>query len=517
MKKFTVLGDGDEYGQIAAHIVAVDKEAALKVARAIYQGPNCGWMMFPNHLVDVEDQGSYETPDKFCKRCLEELHNPKPKTMRKVEFLTAISDYLHWYNDNCDQIKLFLTEASVAPPDEPPYFPIMTDTDDDGGTPRMRPWTPPFGGPRKPVLDLSSQTADWEALRNEIIDNGGVRNASMIVRMPGPYDSTVSVLGATSPGIYPERKLTLGRQQEVVDPLCDVPNELKEPEIHVEKEAPQRPRHLWIVQRGGTAVGIQLRKDGEIVTNRYQTITECLQAFSVTYPGQDLMIHGDNDMFVWFKMDKSSVIEPNQVSIHAYGHPALRTEEELVRFVKSLNIYQFFAIALAHPNPQEALVSFIRMIEEKVCDKNRPVPQIPVMIEPSVKTLTADRVGYRALTIEQDPCPYVVTSHYPAGLGTATQVRTAYFNSLYSAMSSLAVNPQERLVVHKATDSNVIVWLQYNDYHKCPSVHYWNSPTDKPRDEVILETYSILQFVRSLEIVRRLAIFNEIIRNRDLK
>lgn len=44
---------------------------------------------------------------------------------------------------------------------------------------------------------------DWEALRASIIAEGGIRNKTMMARLPGPYESTATVMSGTSPGIYP--------------------------------------------------------------------------------------------------------------------------------------------------------------------------------------------------------------------------------------------------------------------------------------------------------------------------
>lgn len=49
-------------------------------------------------------------------------------------------------------------------------------------------------------------TFDWETLRQDIIDNGGIRNSSLINHMPGESSSKAS---GTTNGIYPIRELTM--------------------------------------------------------------------------------------------------------------------------------------------------------------------------------------------------------------------------------------------------------------------------------------------------------------------
>ena len=52
----------------------------------------------------------------------------------------------------------------------------------------------------------SDLTFDWESLRQDIIDNGGIRNSSLINHMPGESSSKAS---GTTNGIYPIRELTM--------------------------------------------------------------------------------------------------------------------------------------------------------------------------------------------------------------------------------------------------------------------------------------------------------------------
>lgn len=52
-------------------------------------------------------------------------------------------------------------------------------------------------------LDFPSDA--WEKLREEVQKHAGVRNKTMIARLPGPYESMSTIMSGTSAGIYPVR------------------------------------------------------------------------------------------------------------------------------------------------------------------------------------------------------------------------------------------------------------------------------------------------------------------------
>lgn len=52
---------------------------------------------------------------------------------------------------------------------------------------------------------------DWDQLRETIRKSGGIRNVSMMARMPQEHEVISQVMSGTSPGIYPVRELSLKR------------------------------------------------------------------------------------------------------------------------------------------------------------------------------------------------------------------------------------------------------------------------------------------------------------------
>ena len=55
------------------------------------------------------------------------------------------------------------------------------------------------------IVDVANQY-DWEALRQEIIANGGLRNSALVAHMPTETSANSS---GTTNGLYPIRELTM--------------------------------------------------------------------------------------------------------------------------------------------------------------------------------------------------------------------------------------------------------------------------------------------------------------------
>lgn len=506
MKKFTIVGNSDrEDRHLHLYVVAMDSLTVNAVAELVFPASSSDFRIFSGFIEDVVMVNT-ETPEEFYTRCTAWKGSiPQNEPGRSRVF--AVQAYTTWYEASRDQITQFLTGGPSIAPGRPQLFPDFTvgyAEESDGGTPRMRPWIPPFGGPRrgefldvipehpigtrKPLLEIPELPEDQRYPDCQIGVNG-------VIRVEQETDGTVH-LG------------TVNRQELI--------RSLQEPTIHIDSEPPTYLQHYWMVGRGGTAVGIQIRRDGEIVTNRFQTIFECLQAFAVEYPDQTLMIFGDNDMFAWFNIDARDgkpLESINQVSIGAYGCPGVRPDAEIVRFVKSTNIYQLFAVAQTTTKEYKDQLELLNASEIAVLDRDAPVPSIAVMIE-KIEAIDKLRPGYKSLTLDDaGKCPYVVSNHYPSQNQSTMGTRTphGWFNTLLGCLSSVFVSRREYLVVHNDTVSGCVVWLQYNEYHQVPSVHYYSNSV---RDD---QVYDVLRFCRGLEIIRRLAILTEMIRKKDLK
>ncbi len=53
------------------------------------------------------------------------------------------------------------------------------------------------------IVNPSTALVSWEKLREEVKKHGGIRNKTMMARLPGPYECTAAVMSSASAGIYP--------------------------------------------------------------------------------------------------------------------------------------------------------------------------------------------------------------------------------------------------------------------------------------------------------------------------
>jgi len=348
MKKFTIHGSGEDFGNILAHIVAEDQTKAYNVANQVYCGTDCGWDMFPGWIIDCDESAVISRPHQFLELVKKSLNKPD-KYPHMVAGRVMRNNYVRWYGENLEiinglvsgfvqevtPVEMDLMQARNRIRELEAALAIRQEHDWSEGSPRMKPGSMGFHHPVVPDLpvetneyDAKPSGDDWERLRDTIAKESGFRNLSMTTVKPDPrYPAAQSVLSSTSPGIYPLRELSI--KKVVEDPV-----------VHVATEVPELLSLYKAIKQPSGDYSLECWMDSWKSTILADKFDRCLAKFFEQYPENVLLVHSQKELVVWFAND---LVYPTFTINAATFRDSPLTHEQITEFVKGLEVYQLYA------------------------------------------------------------------------------------------------------------------------------------------------------------------------------
>lgn len=324
MKKFTIHGSGEDFGNILAHIVAEDQTKAYAVANQVYCGTDCGWDMFPGWIIDCDGSAHISRPHQFLELVKKSLEKPD-KFPHMVAGRVMRNNYVRWYGENLEiingmasgfiqevtPVEMDLMQARSRIRELEAALAIRQEHDWSEGSPRMKPGSLGFHLPVVPDLPVKTNDFDSPSLDTDkcypayTIEQGGR------TRLEQKADGTVSI----------------------GTPVSD------DPKIHTHTVTPELFGLYLATKEVSGNYSFDIRMDSWRTTVYTGEFTKGLANFFQQYPGEVLSVIIDDKVAIWFAEEPGHAV----YTVNAFVHPKGLGEAAVIEIVKASDCYQRYA------------------------------------------------------------------------------------------------------------------------------------------------------------------------------